>query len=259
MEEIIIQFVLIALEQAVQSAIEGAINYIIRKVVDDTGRCVTEIVYQIDSDGDGVADSEQVVYTLDTIIPSFDDGYCICNDGDQIGIGFPQFHIIDGNSISDILSGSDLVTGNSDGYIIDIDYDGAFDDVIIPLPDFTGDGIGDWGLVVDDDDNGVPDVSPDSPFYPVGSDEYDVIVSDGSSFDGGIILVSPDGSMCFYDPDGDLVQEDFNTAYSLWLQENAALTKQFDYYSVSEFLLLIIASFAAISLIGKLFKRRYYL
>lgn len=258
MEEIIIQFVLIAIEQAVQSAIEGAINYIIRKVVDEAGRCVTEIVYQIDSDGDGLTDSEQVVYTLDTLIPSFDDGYSICNDGDQIGIGFPQFQIIDGTTIGDIISGSDFITGNSDGYIIDLDNDGAFDDVIIPLPDFTGDGLPDWGLVVDDDDNGVPDVSPDSPFYPVGSEEYDLIVSEGT-IDGGIIIVSPDGSMCFYDPDGDLVEEDYNTAYSLWLQDNAALTKQFDYYSVSEFLLLIIASFAAISLIGKLFKRRYYL
>ena len=205
MEEIIIQFVLIAIEQAVQSAIEGAINYIIRKVVDEAGRCVTEIVYQIDSDGDGLTDSEQVVYTLDTLIPSFDDGYSICNDGDQIGIGFPQFQIIDGTTIGDIISGSDFITGNSDGYIIDLDNDGAFDDVIIPLPDFTGDGLPDWGLVVDDDDNGVPDVSPDSPFYPVGSEEYDLIVSEGT-IDGGIIIVSPDGSMCFYDPDGDLVE-----------------------------------------------------
>lgn len=219
MEEIIIQFVLIAIEQAVQSAIEGAINYIIRKVVDEAGRCVTEIVYQIDSDGDGVADSEQVVYTLDTLIPSFDDGYCICNDGDQIGIGFPQFQIVDGTSFGDIISGSDFITGNSDGYIIDFDGDGAFDDVIVPLPDLTGDGLPDWGLVVDDDDNGVPDSSPDFPFYPVGSEQYDIIVNS---------------------------------------VDDPALTKPFDDYSVSEFLLLIIAAFAAISLIGKLFKRRRY-
>lgn len=88
---------------------------------------------------------EQVVYTLDTLIPSFSDGYCLCNDGDEIGVGLPQYKIIDGTTISDIISDLSVVTGNSDGFLVDMDGDGFQDDVLVPLPDLTGDGQSDWG------------------------------------------------------------------------------------------------------------------
>ncbi len=264
MEEIIITIIMTAVQKAVGYAVEHAIDYVVRKVVDAAGKVVTEIVYMVDSDGDGVGDTEQVVYTLDVMIPDFDDGYCLVNAGDDIGVGLPMYELIDGSTIGDYIDVNDpynlpTVTGNDDGYLVDLDNDGQDDDVLIPLPDFTGDGLPDWGWLVDDDDNGLPDASPAAPFYPIGSDEYNTIVEQQGSINGGIIIMAPDGTMSVYDPSGQLIREDYNQAYDLWLQDNAALVKPFDNFSVSEFLLLIIAAFAAFSLIGKLFKRRHYL
>lgn len=264
MEEIVFTIILRALEQAVAAAAEKAITYIIRKVVDSTGRVITQLVYEYDSDGDGVNDSEEVIYTLDTVIPNLDNGYCIVNDVDKIGLGLPMYQLIDGSFISDYIDVSDpnnlpIVSGNGDGYLVDLDYDGDNDDVLVPFgADFSGDGVPDFGWLVDDDDNGVPDASPDFPFYPVGSDAYHQIVERSESLSGGIIIMSPDGSMTVYDPEGNLVREDYNEAYSLWLHDNAALDKPFSYYSVTEALLLIVALFAGVSLFGKVFKRRNY-
>lgn len=71
-----------------------------------------------------------------------------------------------------------------------------------------------------------------------------------------IIIVSPDGSMTIYDEGGNITAEVADTAYSLWLSENAALDKKFDNYSVSEALLLFIALGSLVGLISKVFKRR---
>ena len=176
MEEIIITIILQALEAALKKAIQDGINYIIKKVVDSSGNVVTRIVYEYDSDGDGENDSEEIIYTLDTMIPSLDNGYCLCNKGNEIGMGLPQYKILDGFEISELID-TDIITGNDNGFIVDLDNDGENDDVLIPLPDFTGDGYNDWGWLVDDDDNGLPDVSPFSPFYPVGSEGYTEIIS----------------------------------------------------------------------------------
>ena len=176
MEEILTYIILQALEAALTKAIETGISYIIKKVVDEAGNIITQIVYEFDSDGDGVNDSEQVIYTLDSLIPNLDDGYCLVNKGNEIGLGLPQFEIIDGSEISNLID-TQIVTGNDNGFIVDIDFDGEKDDVLVPLPDFTGDGIPDWGWLVDRDDNGLPDASPFAPFYPVGSDGYRDIVS----------------------------------------------------------------------------------
>lgn len=157
-------------------ALEEGINYIIKKVVDSAGNVITQIVYEYDTDGDGIMDGEQIIYTLDTLIPSLDNGYCLCNKGNEIGLGLPQFEIVDGFEISELID-TDIVTGNDNGFIVDLDNDGEYDDILIPLPDFTGDGYSDWGWLVDADDNGLPDVSPYSPFYPVGSEGYTEIVS----------------------------------------------------------------------------------
>lgn len=255
MEQVIFQIVLVAIEQAIQSAVEGAIDYIIRKVVDETGRIVTEIVYRIDSDGDGSPDSEQVVYTLDTLIPSFDDGYCICNRDDEIGIGLPQYKVIDGTSISELLPDLSVVTGNSDGFIVDIDGDGLQDDVLIPLPDITGDGQSDWGWIVDDDDNGIPDASPDSPFYPVGSDGYDQIVR-GSSDGVDIVLVSSDGEIAVYDRNGNIKADDVDNAYALWVSENGIMDKPIRNYTVTEGLLFLSFVVGAFAFVSKLWRKR---
>lgn len=256
MEEIIIQFVLIALEQALQSAIEGAIKYIIRKVVDETGRWCTEIVYQIDSDGDGVTDTDQVVYTLDTIIPDIDTGYCLCNDGETIGIGFPIYDIVDGTTVGDIFDGDNL-TGGRNGWIVDVDGDGIFDVIVPFLTDLTGDGVPDWGKIIDDDNNGLPDASPDLPFYPVGSDGYDEIANGGSS-GVDIVLVSSDGEIAVYDRNGNIKAEDVDNAYTLWVSENNIMDKKLDNYSVTEGLLLLMLLISVVFFIRSLFKRKDY-
>lgn len=157
-------------------AIKEGVKLIVRKIVDSFGRVSTEIYYLYDSDGDGELDSEEVIYTLDTMIPNLSDGYCLVNKGDEIGLGMPQYKILDGFEISELID-TDIITGNDNGFIVDLDNDGEMDDILIPLPDFTGDGYNDWGWLVDDDDNGLPDVSPFSPFYPVGSEGYTEIIS----------------------------------------------------------------------------------
>ena len=71
-----------------------------------------------------------------------------------------------------------------------------------------------------------------------------------------IIIISPDGTMTYYDEGGNITAEVADTAYSLWLSENAALDKPFANYSVSEALLLFIAIGSVVGLICKVFKRR---
>lgn len=222
MEDIIVSLVLQALEVALTKAIETGITYIIKKTIDAAGNMITEIVYEYDSDGDGENDSEQVIYTLDTLIPSLDDGYCLCNKGDEIGLGIPQYKVLDGFNISEFID-SDIITGNDNGFIVDFDGDGANDDVLVPLPDFTGDGQSDWGWLVDDDDNGLPDVSPFSPFYPVGSEGYHEIVERVS-----------DSDLPFMD-------------------------KPFEDFTVTEGLLFLILICVSGSFLGRLFKRRVIL
>lgn len=219
MEEIIITIILQALEAALAKAIEEGINYIVRKVVDAAGNVITEIVYQYDSDGDGTADSEQVIYTLDTLIPSLDNGYCLCNKGNTIGLGFPQYQLVDGSEIANLID-IDTITGNGNGFIVDLDNDGENDDILIPLPDFTGDGQDDWGWLVDDDDNGLPDISPYSPFYPVGSEGYHDIVS------------------------------------RVTTEEYTIMNKPISEYTVTEGILLIFLIVGAFKLIGKAFRRK---
>ena len=163
------EIIAIILEQVLQELIKQGVNYIIRKTVDALGNTVTEILYKYDSDGDGIEDAEQVIYTLDTCIPDMSEGYAIVNKGDEIGIGLPQYELVDAVDMVDRLV--DMVTGNNNGYLIG-------DDVYVPLPfDYTGDGQLDWGRVVDEDGNGIPDASDNAPFYPVGSDGYNSFIS----------------------------------------------------------------------------------
>lgn len=219
MSEYLISLILQALAAALERAVEQGINYIIKKVVDSAGNVVTHIVYEYDSDGDGELDSEEIIYTLDTMIPNLDNGYCLVNRGDEIGIGLPQYRIVDGFDIADLID-TDIITGNDNGFIVDLDKDGENDDILIPLPDFTGDGFNDWGWLVDDDNNGLPDVSPFSPFYPVGSDEYTYII-----------------------------QQTANT-------EQTIMEKPLDSYSVTEGLLAIILILTVINFVRGLFTRK---
>lgn len=260
MEEILLNAILTALYKALEKAIADGIDYAIRKAVDVFGNYVTQIVQQIDTDGDGIADSEVVLHTMDILIPDLDNGYCIVNKGDKIGIGYPEFEVINGMEIYPYAEMWDpdstpRITGNGDGYLLDMDDDGDWDDVVIPLPDFSGDGIPEWGWVTDDDDNGVPDASGDAPFYPVGSEEYSAVIQSDNNAPS-IIVMSPDGTMSVYDTNGQLTAEDCDTAYSLWVSENGIMNKPLDNYSVTEGILFIGFWVGAFALIRKIFRRK---
>ena len=220
MSDVIISIILKAIEEAIANAVKEGIKWIIRKAVDAAGNVVTEIVYKFDNDGDGEYDSEEVIYTIDTIIPDLSDGYCLCNKGDEIGLGLPSFRLVDADDVLPILRDLDDYLSDGDGFCIDLDDDGANDDILFPLPfDGTGDGLPDFQIIVDDDDNGLPDVSPDSPFYPIGSKGYQQITETHSD-------------------------------------NVPALTKSFKNYTVSEALLFIIACGSLVAIFSKIFKRR---
>lgn len=260
MGEWVFTTLVITLGDVLADAVEDGIKYVIRKTVDRFGRSITEFVHQIDSDGDGVYDSETVLYTLEMMIPDLSNGYCLVSDGDTVGIGVPMFELIDGIDITlyaDTIDPSNLptITANGNGYLLDADFDGDEDDVIVPLDDLTGDGIRDFGLLVDDDDNGIPDASDAAPYYEIGSPEYKQIMAQSSNVPS-IIVMSPDGTMSVYDTSGQITAEDCDTAYSLWMSDNGIMTKPLDNYTVTEGLLLIVGIVACFGFVAKLFRRR---
>lgn len=178
---------LVALLQEIAIALGKAyIDYKIRQIVDEFGNLVTEFYQSFDTDGDGIAETENVLFSLISAIPDLDNDYILVNDGDEVGLGLPEIRIIDGMDIGAFVDMDENIMGNSDGYLADLDGDMHCDDMLIPLEDFTGDGMHDWGWIVDSDDNGLPDLAHDSPFYPVGSEPYYDIIS-ASSGDSNIL------------------------------------------------------------------------
>lgn len=218
MSEIIITIIFTAIEAAITDAVKDGINYIIRKITDSSGNVSVKILYEYDTDGDGVNDAEETIYTLDTLIPSLDNGYTLCNKDNEVGLGLPQYKVVDCFDIVNYID-DDIITGNDNGFIVDFDGDGDRDDILVPLPDFSGDGYSDWGWLVDDDDNGLPDVSPYSPFYPVGSEEYHEIVCEMSD-------------------------------------DYTIMDKPISKYTVTEGLLLLFAIVGGFKLLGKAFRRK---
>lgn len=265
MEQIIITIVITALEDALYQLVQEGVNYVVRKVVDELGRSVTEIVYEYDSDGDGETDAEEVIYTLDTMIPDLDSGYCICNDDGKIGLGYPQYELVPATDFTSFIDFEyrfddyPIITGNDNGYLFDFDSDHEIDDVLVPLPfDFDGDGLNDFGWLLDSNDDGLPDASPDAPFYPVGSQQYhDIVQQQGTQT--SIVIMQPDGTMCIYDASGNLTEEVCDQAYQLWMSENGAIVKEFANYSVTEAMLFIIAALTFVGFFVKLFKRKRYI
>lgn len=259
MEEIIALILSRLAEAIIQWGIEQ-ITVAVHDTLDDLGHKVTDIVVNIDTDGDGVFDTTQTIYTLTNQIPSFDDGYTFVNSDDTIGIGLPQIKLLDNSAVSSLIDiNNTVITGNSDGYLIDYQQDGSADDVIIPLPDFSGDGVSDWGLLVDDNKDGLPDASPDAPFFEIGSDGYYSIVNNYSSDNApepSIILVGSDGEMMVYNRNGDLTEQDCDTAYSLWVADNNIMSKPLADYTVTEGILFLGFVVAGVSLISKIFRKR---
>ena len=222
MIETLVPIILIIVENTLKYATEQAINFVVRKVVDAAGNVVTQFVHLFDSNGDGDLDSEEILCSFSGLDVEICDGFFLCNNGDQIGIGLPEIEIVDGTHLPDILDDTPF-TGTADKILTDYDGDGFWDDVLYPVPDVTGDGVGDWFWLVDRDDNGLPDVSEHSPFYPVGSEEYEIIIERAGLSDEGI------------------------------------MEKRVDRYNVTEGFLALILLFTFINFVRGLFRRSDYL
>ena len=104
-------------------------------------------------------------------------------------------------------------------------------------------------IFIDEDNDG----NPDYPELP----DFEIPVE--TEKDTSIIIVSPDGTMCIYDENGNIKAENCDMAYSLWLSENGVMEKKLDNYSVTEGLLALILLFTVINFIRGLFTRKDYL
>lgn len=194
-------------------------NLSAKKVVDGAGKVVTKFVRSVDTDGDGVSDSEEEIYTLDTPMLTLDNGLSLVNKDDEIGLGYPSYRFVTASDVLPVLQETDYIS-TGENICIDLDGDGASDDLIRPVPyDGDDDGLPDFEIVVDDDDNGLPDVSPQSPFYPIGSEGYQDVID-------------------------------------VYSDNVPALDKSFRNYTVSEALLFLIAFSAGIGVISKIIRRR---
>lgn len=203
------------------SGLQEKLNYAIKKTVDAVGNVFTNIVHMVDTDADGEPDTEDILFSINLTIPDLNDGLCLCNKGNEIGLGQPQLRLLDASDVLPVLKDTGSYLSDGDGFLIDLDDDGAIDDIFYPLPfDYTGDGVPDFQIVVDDDDNGLPDVSPQSPFYPVGSDEYQDII-------------------CEYE------EEDYTI-----------MTKPLSKYTVTEGILFLAFVIGAFGFVRKLFRRK---
>ncbi len=180
-----------------------------KKVVDGFGRVVVKFFN----------DNGEEVCTLDNPVLTLDNGFTLVNKDDEVGLGYPSYRLVSSVDVLPVLQDSDHISAG-ENIFTDLDGDGAFDDVLRPVPyDGDGDGVDDFEIIVDDDDNGLPDVAPYSPFYPIGSDGYQEIME----------------------------------TYS---DNVPALDKSFHNYTVSEALLFLIAFCAGIGVISKIIRRR---
>lgn len=207
---------------AAREVVDAATGLVIsiRKFVDAFGNVSTQIYYKYDSDGDGEADAEKVIYNIESYIPDLNEPYQLVDNNGTIGLGFPMLRTIDSVDVAAGFSESDYHSSTCGGYRLALEGDDVLDDVVYPLPfDFSGDSLPDFQIVVDDNDNGLPDYCPTSPFYPIGSEGYQEILE----------------------------------AHS----ENVpALDKSFKNYTVSEALLFVIACGSLVAIFSKIFKRR---
>ncbi len=241
--------ILTMLKEVIAEAIVKYAVWEVRRRVDAIGNSISQIVAIIDSDGDGVGDTEQILCSFDVSIPDLSNGYCIVNRENEIGIGLPELELMDWDFVTALFDG-EPITGNGEYFRIN-------DDVYLPLDfDYSGDGIDDFVKVVDNDGNGIPDASDDAPFYPVGSEQYDNIVSSIEQGGKSFIIVSPDGTMTIYDENGNITAEDCDNAYAIWVSENGIMDKKLDNYSVTEGLLLCSLLVSVVFFIRSLFKRK---
>lgn len=243
------------LSELLTQAITQYAKWEIKRKFNSAGKAISEFYALIDNDGDGVAEHEELVFSFDVSVPQYYNGYTIVNNGDEIGLGYPEFEIIDANEFASRISNHNdgTITATDDYYIVD-------NDVYFPIPvDYDLDGHTDWGMVIDENQDGIPDASPDGPFYPVGSDEYNKIIGTiPKDSEGGVdlVVVSPEGEIAVYDRNGNVKSEDVDTAYATWVNKNGIMNKKLDDYSVSEGLLLLLLLISGCFFIRGLFRRK---
>lgn len=247
--------ILALLSELLSQAILQYTKWEVKRKLNNFGKGMSEFYAYFDDDGDGVTDREQLIFSFDASVPADYNGYAIVNNGDEIGLGFPEYEIIDANEFASRISNHNdgTITVSDDYYIID-------NDVYLPLPvDYDLDGRNDWGMVIDENHDGIPDASPSGPFYPVGSDEYDQIINTiPKDSEGGVdlVVVSPEGEIAVYDRNGNIKAEDVDTAYATWVSKNGVMNKKLDDYSVSEGLLLLLLLISGCFFIRGLFRRK---
>ena len=210
-----------ALINAARETVDAVTGLVVsvRKFVDSFGNVSSQIYYKYDSDGDGELDAEEVIYNIDSYIPDLNEPYQLVDRDGKIGLGFPKLKLLDSSDVLPAISSSEFLSSDGNGFRIALD-DGVADDVLYSLPfDYTGDGVNDFQIVVDDNNNGLPDAAPNSPFYPIGSEGYQEIVEKYSD-------------------------------------NVPALTKSFKNYTVSEALLFVIACGSLLAIFSKIFRRR---
>lgn len=98
----------------------------------------------------------------------------------------------------------------------------------------------------DTDGDGVPDTDVL---------EY-ILPQTETTVEKSIIIMSADGTMTVYDEGGNITAEDCDTAYSLWVSEHGIMEKDFDDYTVTDGLLLLLVIFAFLNFFKGLFKKR---
>lgn len=202
-----------------------------------------------------IADIYEDFETVPPILfPSSDSLQLTENYDGELGLGYPQYYVLDSGELAYMISAAPAFSGSPGCFYTDIDGDGIKEMIASVGGDLTGDGINDFAYILDLNGNGIPDADPDSPFYPIDSPDYKRIISTRTN--GGIIIISSDGTMSVYDPSGTLTAETYNEAYALWAESNGILNKPLDYFSVTEGLLALTLLFSVFNFVRGLFTRK---
>lgn len=89
--------ILALLSELLTQAITQYAKWEIKRKLNNAGKFVSEFYALIDNDGDGVAEHEELVFSFDASVPQSYNGYSLVNNGDEIGLGYPEYEIIDRN------------------------------------------------------------------------------------------------------------------------------------------------------------------
>ena len=115
--------ILALLSELLTQAITQYAKWEIKRKLNNAGKFVSEFYALIDNDGDGVAEHEELVFSFDASVPQSYNGYSLVNNGDEIGLGYPEYEIIDAAEFASRISNHNdgTITATDDYYIVDDD------------------------------------------------------------------------------------------------------------------------------------------